>query len=216
MGIKLASQYRVALKTTCLKHRLWQGLNSYILGLPRESICLTTIRCRIISFQWCYSSYLSLALLNFLPSVLSVLRDQLLISHCNRLAVPSEYHRHTSSSDFQHSVCHKCRLKGFLGIRCRIWTKNNIEILILYKRRELQFWPVVNWIDFSSVNRRNNLKEIFRPKRNKNGEWRRFYIEDIHSLYRSPIVRMIESRRLRYIGRMGDNTRPFKMLAVSL
>ena len=72
----------------------------------------------------------------------------------------------------------------------------------------------------------------------KNGEWRRFHNEELHSLYRSPtIVRVIKSRRLRWAGHVakmeegrsyfniltvkptgkvwGDNLTTFKQLAFS-
>ena len=40
------------------------------------------------------------------------------------------------------------------------------------------------------------LRRIFGPKRDSNGEWRRIYDEELHSLYRSPnIVRVIKSGR---------------------
>ena len=43
-----------------------------------------------------------------------------------------------------------------------------------------------------------NLRRIFGPKRDENGEWRRLHNEELHSLYRSPnIVRVIKSRKLR-------------------
>ena len=46
-----------------------------------------------------------------------------------------------------------------------------------------------------------NLRKIFGPKRNENGQWRRLQNAEIHSLYRSPnIVRVIKSRRLRWAG----------------
>ena len=45
------------------------------------------------------------------------------------------------------------------------------------------------------------LRRIFVPKRDENGEWRRFHNEELHSLYRSPnIVKVIKSRRLRWAG----------------
>ena len=42
------------------------------------------------------------------------------------------------------------------------------------------------------------LGQVFGPKRDDNGEWRRLHNEEIHNLYRSPnIVRVIKSKRLR-------------------
>ena len=52
--------------------------------------------------------------------------------------------------------------------------------------------------------------------RDENREWRRLHNEKLHSLYRSPkIVRVIESRRLRWTGhvaRMEESRSAFKML----
>ena len=57
---------------------------------------------------------------------------------------------------------------------------------------------------------------ILRPKRDENGEWRRLYNDEFHSLYRSPnIVRVIKSRRLRWSGhvtRMEEGRSAFKIL----
>ena len=45
------------------------------------------------------------------------------------------------------------------------------------------------------------LRRIVGPKRDANGEWRRLHNEELDSLYRSPnIVRVIQSRRLRWAG----------------
>ena len=42
------------------------------------------------------------------------------------------------------------------------------------------------------------MRRIFGPKRNENGDWRRFHNEEFHRLYRSPnIVRVIKYRSLR-------------------
>ena len=61
-----------------------------------------------------------------------------------------------------------------------------------------------------------NLRRIFGPKRDENGEWRRFHNDEIHSLYRSPnIVRVVKSRRLRWAGhvaRMEEVKSSFKIL----
>ena len=62
--------------------------------------------------------------------------------------------------------------------------------------------------------------QIFGPKRDENGEWRRLHNEELHSLYRSPnIDRVIKSRRLRWTGhvaRMEEGRRAFKILAGKL
>ena len=58
------------------------------------------------------------------------------------------------------------------------------------------------------------LRRIFGAKRDENGEWRRFQIEELHSLYHSPnIVRVIKSTRLRWAGhvaRMEEGRSAFK------
>jgi hypothetical protein len=51
------------------------------------------------------------------------------------------------------------------------------------------------------------LRRIFGPKRQEDGSWRILHNDELHSLYSSPnIVRVIKSRRLRWVGhvaRMG-------------
>ena len=60
------------------------------------------------------------------------------------------------------------------------------------------------------------LRRIFGPKRDENGQWRRFHNEELHSLYSSPnIVRVIKSRRLRWArscSQNGGRWGSFKML----
>ena len=61
------------------------------------------------------------------------------------------------------------------------------------------------------VNR--TLRRTSAPKRNKNAKSRKLHIAEIYSLYLSPnIVRVITSRRLRWIGRVAriNGTRAFK------
>ena len=64
------------------------------------------------------------------------------------------------------------------------------------------------------------LRRIFCPKRDENGEWRRFHNEELHNLHRSPnIVRVIKSRRLRWAGhvaRMEECRSAFKILTGKL
>ena len=61
---------------------------------------------------------------------------------------------------------------------------------------------------------------MFGPKRDENGEWRRLQKEMLHSFYRSPnIVRVIKSRRLRWVGhvaRMEEGRSTFKILTGNL
>jgi hypothetical protein len=51
------------------------------------------------------------------------------------------------------------------------------------------------------------LRRIFGPKREEDGSWRKLHNDEVHSLYSSPnIVRVIKSRRMRWVGhvaRMG-------------
>ena len=59
------------------------------------------------------------------------------------------------------------------------------------------------------------LKRILGPKRFANGEWSWFHNEELHNFDRSPIVRVIKYRRLRWTGRvdtMEKRWNSFKLL----
>jgi hypothetical protein len=60
------------------------------------------------------------------------------------------------------------------------------------------------------------LRRIFGPKREEDGSWRKFYNDELHSLYSSPnIVRVIKSRRMRlagHVARMGEGRGVYKVL----
>jgi hypothetical protein len=45
------------------------------------------------------------------------------------------------------------------------------------------------------------LRKIFGPKREEDGSWRKLHNDELNSLFSSPnIVRMIKSRRMRWVG----------------
>ena len=60
------------------------------------------------------------------------------------------------------------------------------------------------------------MRQIFGPKWDENGEWRRLHSEKLHSLYRLPkIVKVIKSTRLRWAGhvaRMDEGRNTLKIL----
>jgi hypothetical protein len=62
------------------------------------------------------------------------------------------------------------------------------------------------------------LRRMFGPKRDEvTGGWRKLHNEELHNLYSSPsIIRMIKSRRMRWIGhvaRMGEKRNAYRILA---
>jgi hypothetical protein len=60
------------------------------------------------------------------------------------------------------------------------------------------------------------LRKISGPKREEDGSWRKLHNDELHSLYSSPnIVRVIKSRRMRWVGhvaRMGEGRRVYRVL----
>jgi hypothetical protein len=60
------------------------------------------------------------------------------------------------------------------------------------------------------------LRNIFGPKRDEDGSWRKLHNDELHSLYSSPdIVRVIKSRRMRWAGhvaRMEEGREIYRIL----
>jgi hypothetical protein len=59
-------------------------------------------------------------------------------------------------------------------------------------------------------------RRIFGPKREEDGSWRKLHNDELHSLYSSPnIVRIIKSRRMRWVGhvaRIGEWRGAYRVL----
>jgi hypothetical protein len=60
------------------------------------------------------------------------------------------------------------------------------------------------------------LRRIFGPKRDEvRGEWRKLHNEELHDLYSPSIIRIIKTRRMRWVGhvaRMGEKRNVYKLL----
>jgi hypothetical protein len=60
------------------------------------------------------------------------------------------------------------------------------------------------------------LRKIFGAKREEDGSWRKLHNDELHDLYSSPnVVRVIESRRMRWAGhvaRMGEGRGAYRVL----
>jgi hypothetical protein len=45
------------------------------------------------------------------------------------------------------------------------------------------------------------LRRVFEPKKDEvTGDWRRLHYEELHDLYTSPIIAVIKSSRMRWVG----------------
>jgi hypothetical protein len=66
------------------------------------------------------------------------------------------------------------------------------------------------------VSENRMLRRMFVPKREEDGSWRQLHNDELHSLYSSPnIVRVIKSRRMRWVGhvaRMGEGKDVYRVL----
>jgi hypothetical protein len=62
----------------------------------------------------------------------------------------------------------------------------------------------------------NRVLRIFRPKREKDGSWRKLHNDEFHNLYSTTnIVKVIKSRRMRWAGRvarMGEGRGVYRIL----
>jgi hypothetical protein len=59
------------------------------------------------------------------------------------------------------------------------------------------------------------MLRIFGPKREEDGLWRRLHNDKLHSLYSSPNVRVIKSRRMRWaehVAHMGEGRGVYRVL----
>jgi hypothetical protein len=58
------------------------------------------------------------------------------------------------------------------------------------------------------------LRRIFRPKRDEaTGGWRKLHNEELRDLYSSPsIIRIIKSRRMPHVTRMGEKRNAYRLL----
>jgi hypothetical protein len=59
------------------------------------------------------------------------------------------------------------------------------------------------------------LRKIFGPRREEDGPWRKSHNDELHSLYSSPNIRVIKSRRMRWAGhvaRRGEGRDVYRIL----
>ena len=93
------------------------------------------------------------------------------------------------------------QLTGWWMRSSQNWWRHKVDPIMLHNSwhgRENRFWPTrTGWL----LKLCCLTRCLFGLKRDENGEWRRIYNEDVHSLYRSGnIDRVIKCRRLRWTG----------------
>ena len=124
----------------------------------------------------------------------------------------------------------KCRLKA--GNSCYYSVQTHLSSRLLSKDLKIKIYKTIilpvelygceTWWETLREKRslrifeNKILRQIFGPKWNENGEWKRLHNEELHSLYRSPnIIRLLKSRRLRWAGhvaRMEEGRSAFEIL----
>ena len=91
-----------------------------------------------------------------------------------------------SLSLFHHEnalqICTECYHRN-MGIRRRWFIGKWVFKTCHHNTIEFHQFNLVLWL---------TLRWIFGPKRDENGEWRRFHNEELHSLYRSPNIVNLE------------------------
>jgi hypothetical protein len=65
-------------------------------------------------------------------------------------------------------------------------------------------WSPTSWEEHRlRVSENRVFRKIFGPEREEDGSWRKLHNYELHNLYFSPnIVRVIKSRRIRWVGHM--------------
>jgi hypothetical protein len=87
---------------------------------------------------------------------------------------------------------------------------------VVQKISATRFAPTHSFSNYSSrASKHSVFRKIFEPKREEDGSWRKLHNE-LHDLYSSPnIVRVIKTRRMRWVGhvaRMGEGRGAYRVL----